>query len=518
MRVWRFLLVTAMVTLLAAPVAAQPLTRAAANDYDPPVIVSLAASPTTVAPGGTVILTAHLTDAGTGVDGSTMQVGYAPPTANSAIAYSFTLSMGNDQDGIWVATLTVPAVANSGTWTLYYFFASDKVGNSLSIIPSNNPCVLQSIGNDFYVDNSGAIPAPFPKVMCNGTQDGSSGPADGGNSVTIRGVDFTAGATVTFGATPATSVTFVSRKELTVIVPRSSQANVSVDVTVKNPDNQVRKAPFQYQYQAFSTPITPATVTASPNPVPVGQTITTITWNTGNGSVGTVCVSDNSQAEAVFDGGSTSHTVIAPFINSGSYVFTLYGGGSCGGTKLASVTVTKQVPNTPAAPIMLSFTTSTTNLVRSYTVTFDSGDGSVVQVMLSVNGDTERLFTQSQFGSVTAPWIFSGIYSFRIVKAGRTIGTITVGTTAQISSPNGTTAGGPSPNVNTTNGTPVLLTFDTGNGQPAALCTQFGGLVSFSQNGAGFASVNNPGTVIYDLHIGACSGPTVAGPLTVTSA
>ena len=152
--------------------------------------------------------------------------------------------------------------------------------------------------------------------------------------------------------------------------------------------------------------------------------------------------------------------------------------------------------------------------MRSYTVSFDSGDGSVVQVMLSVNGGPEQLFTASQFGSVEAPWIFSGKYIFRIVKAGQTFGTITVATTAQISSPNGTTSGGPSPNVHTS-GSPVLLTFDTGTGQPAALCTQYGGLASFSQNGAGYANVNIPGTIIYSLHIGACNGP-LATPGTVT--
>ena len=71
----------------------------------------------------------------------------------------------------------------------------------------------------------------------------------------------------------------------------------------------------------------------------------------------------------------------------------------------------------------------------------------------------------------------------------------------------GRRAGGPSPNVTTTVGQPVPLTFDTGSGQPAALCTQFGGLVSFSQNGAGNAtSVDTAGAVVYSLHVGSCSG------------
>lgn len=261
-----------------------------------------------------------------------------------------------------------------------------------------------------------------------------------------------------------------------------------------------------------------ATIAAAPNPVPVGQTTTTVTASTGDSSTGTVCVSDNGKAATIFDGNVASHSMDAPFINSGSYVFALHKGVDCTGAVLASVTVTKRVPNTSAAPIALSFTSSTTHLVRSYTGNFDSGDGSVVQVMLSVNGDTERLFAQAQFGTLDAPWIFSGVYTFRIVKNGQTYGTITVATTVQISSPNGTTAGGPSPDVKTTVGKPVLLTFDTGTGQPAALCTQYGGLVSFSQNGAGYATVNNSGTVNYDLHIGSCTGPKATpGTVTITT-
>ena len=104
----------------------------------------------------------------------------------------------------------------------------------------------------------------------------------------------------------------------------------------------------------------------------------------------------------------------------------------------------------------------------------DTGDGSVGQVMLSVNAGIPVLFTASQFGSVTVPWIVSGKYTFTLVKGGTVVDTATVATTAQISSPAGMTNGGPSPNVTTTVGHPVALTFDTGMGQ-AALCTQFGG-------------------------------------------
>ena len=264
-----------------------------------------------------------------------------------------------------------------------------------------------------------------------------------------------------------------------------------------------------------------ATLTATPAQVPFGQNSTTLTFSIGDGSPGTLCVAGNGGTEAPFAGGA-SGTATASFINSGAYVFTLHAGATCAGNALATTTVTKLNPKGTtgpaivAAPATFSFATSTTQLVRTSTISFDTGDGSVGQVMLSVNGSTPVLFTASQFGSVAAPWIFSGAYTFTLVKNGATVDTATVQTTAQISSPNGTTSGGPSPNVTTTVGHPVLLTFDTGTAQPAALCTQFGGLVSFSQNGAGFSnSVDTAGAIIYSLHVGTCAG-ALATPGTVT--
>jgi hypothetical protein len=269
----------------------------------------------------------------------------------------------------------------------------------------------------------------------------------------------------------------------------------------------------------------PPTVSADPQQVPFGQNTTAITFSSGPAANGTVCVAANGGAEAPFTGGASGSQAF-PFVNSGAYVFNLRSGSGCSGAILATTTVAKQTPNgtlsasTTATPATLSFATSTTQLIRSSVINFDSGDGSVVQLMLSVNGSAPQVFAAAQFGTKTAPWIFSGTNTFTLVKNGQTVSTATVQTTAQISSPNGTTAGGPSPNVTTAVGKPVPLTFDTGTGQPAALCTNFGGLVSFSQNGTGNAdSVDTAGSVTYSLHIGDCTGALATpGTVTVTAA
>ncbi|HKK92073.1 MAG TPA: IPT/TIG domain-containing protein, partial [Longimicrobiales bacterium] len=75
--------------------------------------------------------------------------------------------------------------------------------------------------------------APAPTVASI-TPD--TGPTAGGTSVTITGTDFVAGATVTIGGVPATSVVVVDATSITADTPGNS-AGV-VDVVVTNPDGQ----------------------------------------------------------------------------------------------------------------------------------------------------------------------------------------------------------------------------------------------------------------------------------------
>jgi hypothetical protein len=94
---------------------------------------------------------------------------------------------------------------------------------------------------------------------------------------------------------------------------------------------------------ARRAPTGPPVLTAAPNPVPAGDGLgsTTITWSTGDGSVGQVYVSENEGPEALVtqgQGGSEQ----ANWIRSGTtYEFRLY--ASRDRTKpLAAVTVTGQ--------------------------------------------------------------------------------------------------------------------------------------------------------------------------------
>jgi hypothetical protein len=71
-----------------------------------------------------------------------------------------------------------------------------------------------------------------------------------------------------------------------------------------------------------------ATIAASPNPVTTGEGsgTTTVTWNTGDGTIGQVYVSEDGAPETLFAAGPTG-SVPAPWIHAGkTFEFRLYAG------------------------------------------------------------------------------------------------------------------------------------------------------------------------------------------------
>lgn len=74
-----------------------------------------------------------------------------------------------------------------------------------------------------------------------------SGPSAGGTTVAITGTGFVAGARVTFGGEPATSVTVTSSATINAVTPAHPAA--SVDVEVFNPSNQRAVLGNGYTYQ-----------------------------------------------------------------------------------------------------------------------------------------------------------------------------------------------------------------------------------------------------------------------------
>jgi hypothetical protein len=99
----------------------------------------------------------------------------------------------------------------------------------------------------------------------------SSGPTAGGTAVTITGTNFVSGATVTFGGTAATGVTFVSATQIDATTP--AHAAGAVDVTVTNPDTQSGTFIDGYTY----VPAPTVTSVSPNNGLTSGGTAVTIT-------------------------------------------------------------------------------------------------------------------------------------------------------------------------------------------------------------------------------------------------
>jgi hypothetical protein len=74
----------------------------------------------------------------------------------------------------------------------------------------------------------------------------TSGPITGGTAVTLTGTGFVSGATVLFGATAATSVTFNSATSLTAITPAHALGTVAVTMTNPNTQSATLNGAFQY--------------------------------------------------------------------------------------------------------------------------------------------------------------------------------------------------------------------------------------------------------------------------------
>jgi hypothetical protein len=99
----------------------------------------------------------------------------------------------------------------------------------------------------------------------------ASGSTAGGDVVTITGQDFSTRATVKFGATSATQVTYVSRTELRATVPAAA-VDGSVGVTVTNSDGQTHTLASGFTY----TPAMPtiASLNMTRSKMAGGQTVT----------------------------------------------------------------------------------------------------------------------------------------------------------------------------------------------------------------------------------------------------
>jgi hypothetical protein len=196
------------------------------------------------------------------------------------------------------------------------------------------------------------------------------------------------------------------------------QGRVSLDdYSFREATDRCAAAPEAPDVRSIVNSATPALV-AEPNPVPpsVGVGRTTIVWTTGKEPPGPVYVSENGGPEILFAGESRYGSQEAPWINVGkTYEFRLYSGADRK-RQLATVMVTSR-----AEPILFASPNPVAPGPRAgrTEIRWNTGDGSVGEIHVSIDNRPEILFARSPQGVQEAAWIADGsMYVFRLYKVG----------------------------------------------------------------------------------------------------
>lgn len=256
------------------------------------------------------------------------------------------------------------------------------------------------------------------------------------------------------------------------------------------------------------------TLIAAPNPVPAGFGLssTTISWDSGDGSVGQVWVSVDGGTERLFAQGPTG-SAEAPWIRRGhAYLFRLYQ-GTAQATALRQVQVTR-LSKEPSLSVSPNPVPSGPGLGTS-TATWDTGDGSVGQVWVSMDYGAEALFAQSDAGTADAPWIQAGrLYRFTLYAGtahATALGSVNV--TRIPIGPGLAAAPNPTPNNRTT------ITWNTGDGSWGEVWVSTDGgtelLFAGAPSGAADAPWIYAPRYVFRLYQGTGHTTVIAGPVTV---
>ena len=270
-----------------------------------------------------------------------------------------------------------------------------------------------------------AVSGPVPTVS---SVSPNSGSTTGGTAVTITGTNFTAGATVTFGATAATNVVVVNSTTITATAPAGSAGAVTVAVTANGQSGSLASA---YTYIA---PPTVSSVGPSGGPPPGG---TAVTISGTNFAAGATVTFGSAPATNVTVVNSTTITATTPAGSAGAVTVTvtnsngLSGSLTSGFTYAAPPTVTGVSPNSGTTLGGTAVTITGTNLFSGATVTFGNnaatnvvvvnnttvtattpvGSAGAVTVTVTVGGQSGSLasaFTYVVTAGITAPGNFAG--------------------------------------------------------------------------------------------------------------
>ncbi len=152
--------------------------------------------------------------------------------------------------------------------------------------------IVLSVGPE--ADQLGDIDLKSPPVVNSVTPNKVD--SNGGKMVTIKGSNFRAGSTVTFGTLPASNVVFVNRETLTCIVPPHPAGNVRVRVTNQG---SMLTGTLSMGF-TYTQALAPTLSGLFPNPVPRSNIDTGVTVFGSNFAPGCMIIYGAAMGPAIF--------------------------------------------------------------------------------------------------------------------------------------------------------------------------------------------------------------------------
>lgn len=146
----------------------------------------------------------------------------------------------------------------------------------------------------------------------------NSGGTAGGTVVTITGLNFASGATVSFGGSAASGVSFVSANQLTATTPAHASGSVSVAVT--NPDSTSAALPGGFTFGTTSSSLTVSSVSPASGPAAGG---TKVTISGANFQAGVSVTFGGLPASSVTLSNASTIVAVTPQHSSGAATVTI---------------------------------------------------------------------------------------------------------------------------------------------------------------------------------------------------
>jgi hypothetical protein len=229
----------------------------------------------------------------------------------------------------------------------------------------------------------------------------TSGPIQGGITITFTGTNFVSGATITIGGTPMTGVTFVSSTTLRATAPWGNAGQKTVVVT--NPNGQSATLVNAYTY---GTPTTPAPTLTSISPL-TGPTTggTVVTMNGSNFVSGMTATIGGTAMTAVTYVSATQIRATTPAGTAGAKTIVVTS-GSQSATLANAFTYT--APATPG-PTLTSVSPTSGPIQGGNTITM-TGTNFVSGATITIGGTpmTGVTFVSATQLRATAPWGSAG--------------------------------------------------------------------------------------------------------------